>query len=86
MFTMDFTHRLFDGPREQIPAMNRVKAILEKGNFSGTTFPFSKGYAAWETDEVRTNTGSGFLRETGSSTADLFFLLLFDEHVYFLSK
>lgn len=52
MFTMEFTHRLFSGPREQVPAMNRVKDIIESGNFSGTVFPFSKGYAAWETDEV----------------------------------
>lgn len=52
MFTMDFTHKLFNGPKEQIPAMNRVKAIIKDGNFSGLVFPFSKGYAAWETDEV----------------------------------
>lgn len=53
MFTMEFTHRLFSqGPRQQIPAMNRVKDILKSANFSGTVFPFSKGYAAWETDEV----------------------------------
>ena len=49
---MDFTHKLFYGPKEQIPAMNRVKAIIKDGNFSGLVFPFSKGYAAWETDEV----------------------------------
>ena len=52
MFTMDFTHKIFNGPKQQIPAMNRVKEILKDGNFSGTVFPFSKGYAAWETDEV----------------------------------
>lgn len=53
MFSMEFTHRLFtDGPRQQIPAMNRVKGILKRANFSGINFPFSKGYAAWETDEV----------------------------------
>ena len=53
MFTMEFTHQLFTGgPNEQIPAMNRVKNIIKRANFSGIAFPFSKGYAAWETDEV----------------------------------
>ena len=53
MFTMEFTHQLFTGgPKEQIPAMNRVKNIIKSANFSGIAFPFSKGYAAWETDEV----------------------------------
>ena len=55
MFTMEFTHQLFlGGPKEQIPAMNLVKSIIRKANFSGVAFPFSKGYAAWETDEVCT--------------------------------
>ena len=50
---MEFTHQLFTGgPKEQIPAMNRVKNIIKSANFSGIAFPFSKGYAAWETDEV----------------------------------
>ena len=54
MFTMEFTHKLFTGgPKEQIPAMNRVKAIIKGGNFSGIAFPFSKEYASWETDEVK---------------------------------
>ena len=52
MFTLEFTHRLFSGPKEQIPAMNRVKDIIEEADFTGIVFPFSKGYAAWETDEV----------------------------------
>ena len=40
---MEFTHKHLIGPKEQIPAMNRVKKILKEGNFSGTVFPFSKG-------------------------------------------
>ena len=53
MFTIEFTHIMFtDGPRQQIPAMNRIKAIIKEANFTGVVFPFSKGYAAWETDEV----------------------------------
>ena len=49
---LTFTHRLMDGPKEQIPAMNRVKDILKTANFSGKVFPMCKGYASWETDEV----------------------------------
>ena len=41
-----------DGPKEQIPAMNRVKEILRNANFSSKAFPMCKGYASWETDEV----------------------------------
>ena len=55
MFTMEFTHKLFArGPKDQIPAMNRVKGVVKEANISGIVFPFSKGYAAWETDEVST--------------------------------
>ncbi|TRY61569.1 hypothetical protein TCAL_14942 [Tigriopus californicus] len=55
MSIFEFTHRLLEGPSEQIPAMNRIKAIIREANFSGHVFPFSKGYATWETDEVRSN-------------------------------
>ena len=59
---MEVTHRLFTkGPQQQIPAMNKVKSILNEANFSGIVFPFSKGYAAWETDEV--STGQGFAKK-----------------------
>ena len=37
-----------DGPKEQIPAMNRVKEILRNANFSSKAFPMCKGYASWE--------------------------------------
>ena len=52
---MEFKHNLFSGPSEQVPAMNRVKKIINNANFAGgagRVFPFSKGYAAWETDEI----------------------------------
>jgi len=49
---VSFTHRLMDGPIEQIPAMNRVKQILADANFSSRVFPMCVGYASWETDEV----------------------------------
>jgi len=55
MFTMEFVHRLFEGPSQQVPAMNAVKDVIRAANFSGGSgrvFPFSKGYAAWETDEI----------------------------------
>ena len=49
-----FQHRIFSGPEEQIPAMNRVKEIIKSANLTvGQVFPLSQGYAAWETDEVR---------------------------------
>merc|ERR1711994_946243 len=50
--TISFTHHLMDGPKEQIPAMNRVKEILRNANFSSKAFPMCKDYASWETDEV----------------------------------
>ena len=43
-----------DGPKEQIPAMNRVKQILREANFTNRVFPMCIGYASWETDEVST--------------------------------
>ena len=53
MTIMEFSHVLFTGgPTEQIPAMNRVKDIIDSCNITGNVFPFSKGYATWETDEV----------------------------------
>jgi len=50
--TISFTHHLMEGPKQQIPAMNRVKDILTNANFSSKVFPMCKGYASWETDEV----------------------------------
>ena len=53
MSMIQFTHRLMSGPKEQIPAMNRVKTILANANFTTRVFPMCIGYASWETDEVR---------------------------------
>lgn len=47
-----FTHKVFDGPSQHIPAMNRVKRIIKEANLTGKIFPLSQGYASWETDEV----------------------------------
>ena len=52
MSMIQFTHHLMDGPKEQIPAMNRVKQILREANFTNRVFPMCIGYASWETDEV----------------------------------
>ena len=52
MSMIEFTHNLMSGPKEQIPAMNRVKQILKRANFTNRVFPMCIGYAAWETDEV----------------------------------
>jgi len=49
---MSFRHRVFSGPHEHIPAMNRVKKIISEANLTGKVFPLSPGYAGWETDEV----------------------------------
>ena len=48
-----FQHRIFSGPEEHVPAMNRVKDIIREVNLTrGQVFPLSIGYASWETDEV----------------------------------
>jgi len=47
-----FTHKLFSGPSEHVPAMNLVKRIIREANLTGKIFPLSQGYAGWETDEV----------------------------------
>ncbi|XP_043207337.1 protein patched homolog 3-like [Amphibalanus amphitrite] len=50
-----FTHRLMDGPREQIPAMVRVKELVNSVNFTGEAplvQPLAEAYASWETDQV----------------------------------
>ena len=48
-----FQHRIFSGPEEHIPAMNRVKQIIKNANLTeGQVFPLSVGYASWETDAV----------------------------------
>ena len=52
MSMIQFSHRLMSGPKEQIPAMNRVKQILKEANFTNRVFPMCIGYASWETDEV----------------------------------
>ena len=52
MSMIQFTHNLMNGPKEQIPAMNRVKQISRDANFSNRVFPMCIGYASWETDEV----------------------------------
>ncbi len=52
MSDMTFTHKVFSGPHEHIPAMNRVKRIISEANLTGKVFPLSQGYAGWETDEV----------------------------------
>ena len=47
-----FTHKVFEGPSQHIPAMNRVKSLIKNANLTGKIFPLSQGYASWETDEV----------------------------------
>nr|CAD7423184.1 unnamed protein product [Timema monikensis] len=51
----DFKFKLFHGPQETLPAMNRVKQIVREANFTtGDHFAFVWGkiFANWVTDEV----------------------------------
>ena len=50
--SIELTHKLFSGPSEWIPAMNKVKQIVAEANFSNRAFPVGNEYASWETDEV----------------------------------
>ena len=52
LFEFTYTHKLFDGPGESIPAMNAVKNSIREANISGRVFAMAYGYSAWETDEV----------------------------------
>ena len=49
---MTFTHKLLSGPREQIPAMNRVLDLLDSLDFSADAFALANAYGGWSTDEV----------------------------------
>nr|CAD7398606.1 unnamed protein product [Timema poppensis] len=53
--SFDFKFKLFHGPQETLPAMNRVKQIVREANFTtGDHFAFVWGkiFANWVTDEV----------------------------------
>ena len=50
--TIDFSHKIFSGPSEHLPAMNRVKKIVASYNFSSKVFAVGHNYASWETDEI----------------------------------
>jgi len=52
LFKLTYSHRLFSGPEEHVPAMNAVKDAISQSNVTGRVFPYAYGYAAWETDEV----------------------------------
>ena len=52
LFEVSYTHRLFPGPGEAIPAMNAVKEAIREAAISGRVFAMAYGYSAWETDEV----------------------------------
>ena len=52
LFEVSYSHKLLDGPTQQIPAMNGVKNLLKESEISGRKFAWAYGYAAWETDEV----------------------------------
>ena len=48
-----FHHFRFEGPKESIPSMNRIKKIVKNVNVThGKIFPIARSYSMWETDEV----------------------------------
>ena len=48
-----FHHYRFEGPKESIPSMNRIKKMVKNVNItSGKLFPIARTYSMWETDEV----------------------------------
>ena len=47
-----FRHKIFYGPSEHIPAMNRIKNLIGEANLTGKVFPISIFYPMWETDEI----------------------------------
>ena len=49
---MTLTHRVIDHSLEGIEAMNRIKSIIKKAEFSYRVFPFSPLYSVWEIDEI----------------------------------
>ena len=50
--TIDFSHKIFNGPSEHLPAMNRIKKLVASYNFSSKAFAVGHKYAGWETDEI----------------------------------
>ena len=52
LFESTYTHKIFEGPGQSIPAMNAVKKAIREANISGRVFAMAYGYSAWETDEV----------------------------------
>uniref|UniRef100_A0A1B6KFZ1 SSD domain-containing protein n=2 Tax=Graphocephala atropunctata TaxID=36148 RepID=A0A1B6KFZ1_9HEMI len=53
--TLDFKFRKFTGPEEAVPAMNRIRQLIQDSNItSGDGFKtvWSKAFATWTTDEV----------------------------------
>lgn len=53
--TLDFKFRLFRGPEEAVPAMNRIKKLVQMSNITsgdGYKSVWSKAFATWTTDEV----------------------------------
>ena len=43
LFEISFTHRLFSGPEEHVPAMNKVKTAIKNSNITGRVFPWAIG-------------------------------------------
>ena len=46
--TIDFSHKIFSGPSEHLPAMNRIKTLVGSYNFSSKVFAVGHLYARCE--------------------------------------
>ena len=69
-----FTHKRFSGRSEHIPALNKVKDIINSIQFStGNVFPMAREYSNWETDEVIT---TELFRNLGLAIACVFVVTL----------
>lgn len=65
MSIIDFHFHRFENPRDQIPAMHRIRNIAETGNFTtGDKFAttWSKHFATWITDEVHSTLFSSYFK------------------------
>ena len=69
-----FRHKIFYGPSEHIPAMNRIKELIHEANLTGKVFPISIFYPAWETDEI---IAEELYRNIGLATICVFITTLF---------
>ncbi|KAG0719980.1 NPC intracellular cholesterol transporter 1 1b [Chionoecetes opilio] len=50
--SVEFKHKVMSESREQIRAMDEVKAIVSNSNISGYVQTFARAYSGWETNQI----------------------------------